>query len=150
MAWIEGTHEETFVVDAPYDEVVDFFCDPARFKEAFGQMEVTEEVEEDVWKWVLVEKNEKGIKFQGRYVVEYQRDDNVVEWTTREGNMRSEGRTEVTDLGGDQAEVHYVETIATDLPIPKLAAKIFRPIVAREIRGGVGEFLENCRQILEG
>lgn len=149
MAWIEGTHEETFTVNADYDDVVAFFCDPAEFKRAFNQMESMEEVEDGVWEWVLEEKNEKGIKFQGRYVVDYVREGDTLTWSTREGNMRSEGKTEITDLGGGQTEVHYVETLATDLPIPRLAAKIFKPIVAREIRQGVGEFLEICRDLLE-
>ncbi len=149
MAWIEGTHEETFVVGAPFDEVVAFFCDPARFKEAFSQMEVGEEVAELVWHWVLHEKNEAGIKFKADYTVEYERDGNALQWSTRDGgNMTSTGRTQVIDLGGGQTEVVYRETIATDLPIPRLAAKLFRPIVSREIAKGVGEFLDLSRQIL--
>ena len=150
MAWIDGTHEETFVVDAPADEVADFFCDPARFQEAFGEMESGEEIEDGVWHWTLKEKNEKGISFKGEYTVEYQRDAMTVTWTTRSGgNMTSEGRTEVTDLGGGQAEVKYLEKIATDLPIPKLAAKMFRPIVSKNIANGVGDFLTRARSILQ-
>lgn len=150
MAWIDGTHEETFVVDAPYDEVVAFFCDPARFQEAFGQMETCEELEELVWHWVLAEKNEKGVKFQGDYTVEYTREGDSLSWSTRDGGtMTSEGQTKITDLGAGQTEVEYRETIATDLPIPKLMAKVFKPIVSREIASGVGEFLERSREILE-
>lgn len=151
MAWIDGTHEETFIVDAPYADVVDYFCDPHRFREAFGQLETSEQVEDGVWRWVLEEKKEKGIKFKADYTVEYTREGDELRWTTRDGGtMKSEGHTQIRDLGGGQTEVEYRETIATDLPIPKLAAKVFRPIVSREIAHGVGDFLDRSRKILEG
>lgn len=151
MAWIEGTHEETFVVDAAYADVVAFFCDPARFREAFTDLETSEEVAPGVWRWVLAEKSEKGIRFQPDYTVEYQREGDAMRWSTRAGcNMTSTGSTTIRDLGGGQTEVAYRETIATDLPIPKLAATVFRPIVSREIAKGVGSFLAHARRLLEG
>jgi len=148
MAWIEGTEEKTFVVDAAYEDVVEFFCNPEQFQEAFTQLENIEEVEDGVWKYTLEEKAEKGIRFQGVYTVRYERDGDVCTWETLEGNMRSEGRVSFRDLNG-KTEVDYLETIATDLPIPRLMAKVFKPIVAREIRGGVGEYLDNATEILE-
>lgn len=149
MAWIEGTEEQTFEVDAPSDEVIDFFGDPAKFKECLSELESSEELEPMVWHWVLEEKSEKGITYQADYIVEYERTaDNRAEWHTREGNMRSEGFVECTDKGGGSTEVHYKETIASDLPIAKLLAKVFRPIVAREIRKGVGSYLDCARQRL--
>lgn len=148
MAWIEGTEVRTFVVDADYDEVVEYFCDPAQFREAFGEMESGEEIEPGVWEWTLVEKAEKGINFQGHYTVKYTRDGDVGTWETLEGNSRSEGRVECRDVAKG-TEVHYRESLSFDLPIPKLAAKIFKPIVAREIRNGVGSFLDRSKEILE-
>ena len=149
MAWIDGTEEQTFVVRADREAVAEFFCEPANFKACLGQLESAEEVEPGVWHWVLEEKAEKGIKFQGDYVVEYTRDGDTVEWHTREGNMKSEGVTRCKALGDGRTEVYYRETIATDLPIPRLMAKIFKPIVAREIRGGVGDFLDRSKAHLE-
>ncbi len=149
MAWIEGTEARKFKVDAPIDVVADFFCDPAQFQEAFGEMESCEELEDGVWKWTLVEKAEKGITFQGTYTVDYRRDGNTCEWTTRPGsNSKSTGRV-VCTARGDKTEVDYTETLSFDLPIPKLAAKIFKPIVAREIRHGVGDFLDRGKEICE-
>jgi carbon monoxide dehydrogenase subunit G len=146
MAWIEGTEEQTFVVNASYQDVVDFFNDPATFRECLSQIESAEEVEEGVWHWVLEEKAEKGIKYQADYTVKYETtDDGQGKWHTLEGNMRSEGVVECSEVDEGRTEVHYKETIATDLPIPKLMAKVFRPIVAREIRKGVGSFLDCAR-----
>lgn len=149
MAWIEGTEEQTFNVDAPYEDVVEFFGDPAKFQQCLTEVESAEEVEPMVWHWVLEEKAEKGITYQADYTVAYERKGDDVEWHTREGNMRSEGFTRCKDLGGGRTQVHYKETIATDLPIPKLMAKVFSPIVSREIRKGVGSFLDSAREHLE-
>lgn len=146
MAWIEGTEEQTFVVNAAYQDVVDFFNDPATFKECLSQVETAEEVEKGVWRWVLEEKAEKGINYQADYTVKYEvTGEGRGEWHTLEGNMRSEGVVECTEVAEDRTEVHYKETISTDLPIPRLMAKVFRPIVAREIRKGVGSFLDCAR-----
>jgi len=149
MAWIEGKLERTYIIEAPYDDVVAFFCDPAAFKAALLQVEEAEEIEPGVWHWTLQEKKEKGITFQGIYTVEYTRDGDTMSWETRDGGtMRSSGASSFVDKGGS-TEVTYAETIAADLPIPRLAAKIFRPIVAREVTGGVGEFLDVAKSILE-
>lgn len=149
MAWIEGTEDRTFTVAAPYDEVVDFFCEPAQFKDAFSQMEKAEEVEPKVWHWTLQKKSEKGITFQGDYTVAYEREGDEATWSTRDGNMRSSGRVSFREIGPETTQVHYVETLATDLPIPRLMARVFQPIVGREIRKGVGDFLDRAQSILE-
>ena len=148
MAWVEGTETASLTIDAEFDDVVAFFCDPQQFKAAYELLESCEEIESEVWRWVLIEKREKGITYQADYTVEYTRDDNELTWITREGNMRSEGKTVVRQNSGG-VQVDYTETLATDLPIPKLAAKVFRPIVAREIRHGVRGFLDRSKEILE-
>ncbi|MBA2663275.1 MAG: hypothetical protein H0U74_13390 [Bradymonadaceae bacterium] len=150
MAWIEGTEKQSLVINAPLEQVVDFFGDPKKLQVCFTQLERAEEIEPGLWKWVLREKNEKGVKFQGTYSVRYERegDDRVVWNTVGEGNMRSKGTVRCRKLG-QKTEVDYEETIATDLPIPKLAAKVFNGIVAREIRKGVGGYLELVKSHLE-
>jgi carbon monoxide dehydrogenase subunit G len=148
MAWVKGKEDRSFIVDAPYDDVVEFFCEPANFRAAFSQMEQSEEIEEGVWHWTLQEKSEKGVRFQGIYTVEYQRDGDSIEWATREGNMKSSGSTRFDDLDGT-TRVHYEETLEVDLPIPRLMAKVFKPIVSREVSGGIGDFLDEAKSILE-
>ena len=150
MAWVGGSEDRTFVVEAPYEEVVDYFCDPARFKVAFSQLEKGEEVEENTWRWVLREKAEKGITFKPDYTVRYQREGDTARWETVRGNMRSKGSVSFRKLGDERTEVHYTEEIESDLPIPRLAARVFKPIVAREVRGGIGDFLDRSTAHLEG
>lgn len=150
MAWIEGTEEQTFIVKTDYDAVEGYFSNPAEFKRCLSELESAEQIEPMVWRWGLKEKSEKGITFKPDYTVAYRAGDGFLEWHTLEGNMRSEGVARYTKITGDRTEVYYRETIATDLPIPRLLAKVFSPIVSREIRKGVGAYLDGSRAWLEG
>ncbi|TVR02093.1 MAG: hypothetical protein EA398_08665 [Deltaproteobacteria bacterium] len=149
MAWIEGTHEETRTIAAPEEKVLAWFADPAVFREAMAQVETAEEIRAGVYRWILQEKNEKGIRFRPDYTVAYQRDGNTVTWHPEGGNMKSSGRCAVRRIDDARSEIQYRETIAVDLPIPRLMAKVFSPIVAREIRGGVVEYLDLSQAALE-
>lgn len=150
MAWIDGTHEETRTIKAPLDAVLAWFGDPAVFREAMAQVKEAEEIRPGVFRWILVEKNEKGIRFRPDYTVEYSTSGHEVTWKPVGGNMKSAGRCVVRALGDDRAEIQYRETISVDLPIPKLMARVFSPIVAREIRAGVVEYLDLSQKAIEG
>lgn len=147
MAWIEGTETQCFFVSRAPAEVAEYFSNPEIFAAAFSQLESKEKLADDTWRWTLVGKSEKGITFQGVYTVKYVRTDEGVTWETTGGNMRSTGVVVCTPQD-DGTDVNYSETLSVDLPIPKIAAKIFRPIVAREIRAGVGDFLDRSRDLL--
>lgn len=151
MAWVKGTEKRTFVVSRPLSAVRQFFLNPSEFRAAFTQLESSEETAPNEWRWVLISKTELGVTFQGDYTVHYRPDGakGESEWSTLKGNMRSSGRVQCFRVSDDETEVHYLETLEVDLPIPGLAARMFQPIVSREIRSGVGEFLEKAKQILE-
>lgn len=150
MTWIEGTAEREYVVERPYDEVVDFFARPAEFKSAMAELESAERVDDDTWRWTLEEKGAKGISFQGHYTVRYDRDGDVVTWeTVEDGNMRSEGKATFEEVDDSRTRVHYRSEMAADLPIPGLMAKAFNSIIAREVKKGVESFLDNAKDQLE-
>ncbi len=150
MAWIDGAEDRIFYLDLGEAEVVDFFCNPHRFTEAFTTLEKGSEIEPNVWEYILEPISAGGIRFQGKYIVEYERDGNTIWWSSRdEENMKSEGKTVVSKVGS-RIQVEYEETISTNLPIPKIAAKVFRPIVAHEVKKGINAFLDTACQLLEG
>lgn len=148
MAWIEGTEEQTFSVNTPVERVGRFFSDPAHFKECFVALESAEMIDPLIWHWVLREKSEKGITFQPDYTVIYKVGAQLLEWQTLEGNLRTEGVAHWSELDGGRTEIFYRETIAVDLPIPRLLAKVFGVIVSREIRQDVSGYLDNVRRYL--
>lgn len=149
MAWIEGTHEETRVIRAPLDRVRNWFGNPSVFREAMAQVQTAEEIESGLYRWILTEKNEKGIRFRPDYTVRYTLTGDEVTWQPVDGNMKSSGRCTMRAVADDRTEIAYRESIAVDLPIPRLMAKVFSPIVAREIRGGVVEYLDLSQKALE-
>ena len=71
MAWIDGELDDTIVVHAPYDDVLRFFQSPDLFRQGFKTMDHYEELEGNVWRWILQEKSAKGMTFQGDYKVRY-------------------------------------------------------------------------------
>lgn len=142
MTWIEASHQKTFEVDAPREEVAQFLSDPSQIRHCMVDLETGERVDDQTWRWILEEVGAKGITFQGDYTVRYQRDGDVVTWKSEgEGTMRAEGVAEVEAIDEDRTRVEYEETLASDLPIPKLARRVFKPIVGREVKKGVEAYL---------
>lgn len=151
MAWIEGKEERTFTIEATADAVLAYFSDPNQFRDANEDVESIEDLGDGMFKFTLEEKNEKGIKFQGVYEVMYMRDDDVVTWFSKGGgNFRTEGSIRITEDNGDAVEVYFQETMSPDLPIPNLMARVFKPIVSREVSKGIGRFLDRSVTLLEG
>jgi carbon monoxide dehydrogenase subunit G len=152
MAWLEGTAERDFQVEAPVERVSEFFADPGQFRECVPDLASLEEVDEDVWRFTLEELSAKGVSFQGEYVVEYRREGQDVVWgPAGEGdeNMKAEGRAEIVEVGEGRTRVEYRETMSVQLPIPGLMTSVFNPIVGREVRKGVGEMLDCAVETLE-
>lgn len=154
MAWLEGTAERELEIAAPLDEVASYFASPDRFRDCVDDLEALEEVDDDVWHFQLEEMSAKGISFQGEYFVEYSRDGDVVSWEPaeaeedEEGNMRSEGQVELTEVGEDRTRVEYQQTMSVELPIPGLMTKVFKPIVNREVRKGIESLLDCAKEAL--
>lgn len=149
MAWIEASHQKSIEVDAPKDEVAEFFASPDKIRHCMVELERAEKIDEQTWRWIREEIGARNITFQGDYTVRYERDGDIVRWeNVGEGNMRTRGTVTVRELGPGRTEFTYDETIASDLPIPGLAAKVFRPIVAREVRKGIDEFLAQVEAYL--
>lgn len=151
MAWIDGTERRTYDIRAPIERVYAFLTRPALLVAAFADLERHELLDERTARWQLKEKKDKGIKFRPDYTVRYGGNGtDRVEWGPVTGNMRSTGRAVLRAKGPELTEVDYEETIESDLPIPGLMAKVFKPIVAREIRKGVQGFLDRVKLRLEG
>lgn len=150
MAWIEATERRTYDIAAPIEKVYAFLSTPELLRAAFLELERYEMVDEHTARWFLKEKNEKGVKFKPDYTVRYGGNGkDRVEWSPVTGNMKATGTAVLRAKGADTTEVVYEETIASDIPINRLVAKVFQPIVAREIKRGVQGFLDRIKARLE-
>lgn len=150
MPKFEGTESRVFTVKASLEDTKAFMTDPSAFKALFQDMERSEQISDDTWRWVLQEKNEKGVKFKGDYTVKYTVDGDTMTWKTiSDGNMSSNGRA-TFKAAGDGTRIDYTETIMCDMKVNRLLAKVIKPIVDREIAKGVGGYLDGCRARLNG
>lgn len=143
MVKIAATEERSFTVQAPLGEVRDFFCNPVLLRDITADVESFEHVEPRRARWILVEKVEKGVRFRADYTVEYDTPgpDQVV-WRSVAGNMDVDGEVKLREIDSEHTEIHYRETIAPDLPITRITAVLFKPIVARELRQDISGFIE--------
>lgn len=151
MAKIEAKESRTFKVNAPIEEAYNLFADPEQQASLTSDLERYELVDDETVHYVLEEQKEKGITFQGDYTVRYTGNGtDEVEWKTLKGNIETKGRVKLRKISDDVTEIDYRESLTPDLPIPRLMAKVFKPIVAREVRKGIGEFLSSVEERLGG
>lgn len=151
MPKFTGTEDKVLTIDAPLDRVVAVMAHPEVFVECMGDLETFEKVDDTTFRWILVEKNEKGVRFSGDYTVKYDYNgSDSIKWTTvSEGNMSSEGEAKFT-AQGSSTRVSYREVIVCDMEVNRLLAKVIKPIVSREIAKGVSGYLERCKAKCEG
>lgn len=146
MPKIPATLEQTFVVLAPMDEVYTYFLDPKENEDDFVDLVSCEDKGEGVFSFVGEKKTEKGTTFQPLWTCKYEGEGgHTVTWKSLEGNADVEGSVKLRSLGDDKTEVIFKETWAPDLPINAILAKVFKPIVAREVKKGIEKYLNNVR-----
>lgn len=152
MTWIKGIEQQTITFRAPIEKTYAFFVSPAQRSKAYSDIERREVVDAQTERWILVTKKEMGVELQPDYTTRYEGNgkDQVTWKPAAEGTTKTSGIARMKALGPDTTEVYYEESVESNLPIPSLMAKVFRPIVAREIRKGVKDFLKNSQSLLEG
>ncbi len=146
MARFSGTYNETFVVDAPLDVVRDHFSSLDAIIANYGPIEHVDRIGDDTLKFVIQEKRDRGVRYQGRYTCQYTvESDHRMSWRTlSDENMWSSGSAVFRDLGGS-TEVQYAQRMDTEIGVPRLMATLARGIVSREIAGGIQAYLGRMR-----
>jgi uncharacterized membrane protein len=143
MVKIFATEERTMQVRTPISQVYTFFSDPALIRELSADVESFERIDESHARWVLTEKVEKGVRFHADYTVEYRNEaEQRVVWNTIAGNMDVSGEVTLRAIESQSTELFYRETVGPDLPITKLTALLFKPIVAHALRQDIRHFLD--------
>jgi len=146
LAKIEAHESRTLNLKASKQEVVAFFNDPHAINAKMADVEVFEVGADGRAHWTIKEIGARGVSYQARYSVVYVTGEDWIRWDTDSGNMEIHGRADFRSLGERLTEVRYDERVAPDLPIPRLMAKLFKPIVAREVRKGIHTFLDRVSQ----
>lgn len=146
MVRIASTGEWTVRVQAPIQHVYEFFSEPTQVRELLDGVDALVVLGDGRVRWVLKEKTEKGIRFQGDYTVMYQGNSvDHVHWHGVAGNMGNEGDVWLTTTADGATEIRYREMVEPDLPVSSIMARLMRPLVERELRAELGTFLTRVK-----
>ncbi len=151
MTWIRGRERRQIEIRAPMAEVYAFFVSPARRSEAFDDIRERRPVDEGCERWILEARTALKVTVQPDYTTRYRGNgrDTITWEPAGEGTTKTRGVARLKPAGTGVTLVDYEETIESDLPIPRMMVRVFEPVVAREIRRGVRDFLERARRLLE-
>ncbi|MCO4761556.1 MAG: SRPBCC family protein [Myxococcales bacterium] len=146
MARLSGTYTETFVVHAPASVVLRHFSNLDAIVANYGPLESAEKVGDDVLKFVVKEKKERGVRFQGRYTCKYTVESETrMSWRTLgNDNMWSTGHADFVSKNGG-TEVTYTQTIESEVGVPRILAAFARGVASREIAAGIKAYLARMR-----
>lgn len=124
---------------------------PEEIKESIDNLEHAEPIDAQTIRFVHREVSEKGVRFRGDRTVRYECDgvDHLRWHTVSNGNMSTQGEARFYDAGDNATRVEFHETVECDMEVNRLLARVFKPIVERHIRHGVGEYLERVKTRLE-
>jgi uncharacterized membrane protein len=147
MVRIAATEERTLTVPANPATVYDVFSRPEMLGQVMASVESCQPLPGNTVRWVLKEKADKGIRFKADYTVAYEGDGSGhLRWRSVEGNMRNDGDVWLRPIEGGGTEIRYRESVEPELPITPLLARLITPMVARELRGEINEFLDRVRE----
>jgi len=153
MAWVSGSARRTFRIRAPRARVYEFLTTPDQISEALIDLERKELLDPATARFTYKARTERGVTFQADCTVRYTGNGtDQVQWAPHGDaprTLKCSGSARLRELGGDLTEVVYEENSSTDLPIPGLLARVFKPILAREIKKGVHEYLDRVKAVLE-
>ncbi|MCB9685548.1 MAG: hypothetical protein H6735_10950 [Alphaproteobacteria bacterium] len=141
MGWFEGTYTETLTLAVPAAVARAHFADPAAIVAATKAVERSE-IDGGRIHFVIAEENHGVVKFQADYTCTYTLDGDTVRWSTDRGcNCQQSGTARVVEAGSG-CTLTYSETIAVDLPVPRLMAPAVRPLVGPMIAKEIGAYLK--------
>ncbi len=146
MPKFTGTDSRTVTIRAPKQVVIDLMSKPDLIKHSIDNLERAEHIDERTIRYIHNEVAEKGVKFRGDRTVRYDLEGDKLSWrTVSVGNMSTQGHATFHVEGDNATRVEFHESVECDMQVNRLLAKIFKPIVERHIRHGVGEYLDRVR-----
>lgn len=149
MARFAGEVRETFSLPVPAETAAAHFADLETIAANYVGLERHEILGDGHIRFVLEAQSDKGITYQGRYDCRYTLDTPTrLTWaTTSNDNMWSTGHATFRDAG-DGCRVDYYQKIESEIPVPRLLAKVVKPIVNRKIAEGVREYIGRMKAAL--
>lgn len=141
MATFDGNLKQTFSTSLSADAARARFLDREHIVGTTLKLERHDFPGEGQVHFVLEKQVQGPYSFQPDYVVEYVADGDAVRWKTLRGNLQNEGRATFRSTGSG-CDVTVDQTITVELPIPRLAVRVVRPVVDRMMRPDMRAWIE--------
>lgn len=150
MATYSGQYSETFTIDVPIDKAKAHFSNLDMIAQNYGGVKSYKKLRNNTLKLVLEPRQELGVTFNGQHSCKWEfTSDNVLEWeSVGKGNMRSKGVATFTALGKKKTRIAYKEQMECEMEVNFLLSKLIGPVVSRQIRDGVRDYLQRMRESL--
>lgn len=142
MAWFEGTHAQSLVLNADLATAKAHFANLATIAANTGDLD-RHQIEGDLLHFVLKAQDHAGVvKFQGDYRCRYTVEGDTVRWTPAGGNVQQSGEARFKPLPDGKTALDYTETVKIDMDVPAMMAPMLSPLIGpmltHEIKGFVG------------
>jgi carbon monoxide dehydrogenase subunit G len=152
MARYAGEHTETFTVNVPLGVAKAHFGNLDNIARCYGDVKSAKKLAKPgTLKLTLNPKTEIGVTFNGEHTCRWEfTDEHTLKWGSNgKGNIVSKGKATFTPSGKKKTKITYTEQMALDMEVAFLLRALIGPIVSRQIRDGVKDYLERMRDLLE-
>lgn len=151
MARYGGEYTETFTVNVPIDEAKAHFSNLDNIAQCYGDVKSAKKLSKPgTLKLTLHPKTEVGVTFNGEHTCTWRLKGDTLEWkSTDSGNMFSEGTAVFTPAGKKKTKITYTERMELDMDVNFLIRHLIGPIVSKQIRDGVRDYLARMRDLLK-
>lgn len=150
MAKYSGEYAETFTVDVPMEKAKTHFSDLKTIAKYYGKVAEWKIQKNNTLKLELEPRTEIGVTFEGRHSIRYTfADDHELEWkSVGDGNMKSKGSATFKAVGKKKTEIKYFDSVECDMDVNFFVAPIIGPVVSRQIRDGIKDYIKRMRKAL--
>lgn len=151
MPRFEGDSHETITLHVSREDALAAFGDVNTIARYTGQMESTKIIDDHTIYFVVKPQSSHGVTFQADYTCRYEVDaQGVLTWrSTTSNNIWVSGEARFTAIGPKQTRLDYKQSLAMEMSVNRLLAKLISPLVKKGIHDGVSDYLKQMKQALE-
>ena len=150
MSRFHGSIDERFTVPLPPERVRQLLGDPQLWVELQQDVETATAVHPGTLDVVLKPHEHGPVRFQGRFRADWRVQGEVVTWRSqpaKDANFELDGKATVTAAGSGSA-VHWLESVAAEIPVNRIVRKMVAPIADRMMARGLRGYVQRVREHL--
>jgi carbon monoxide dehydrogenase subunit G len=143
MARFTGTLEQTFTTPADLDTCKAHFLDLDAVRRCYPGLDHAETLDDATLKLTLQERQQMGERFVGTYTCRWAPTDTGVQWRTLgDGNNMWVDADLTFTPTGTGTSIHWHQTLALELNVNRIVARMLQPVVSRLIARGMRDYAD--------